>query len=188
MSAGTSCTKSRGVAQSVARLLWEQEVRGSSPRTPTSSTSLLSANNTMHPTLAGVTQLVEFLPSKQAVAGSSPVSRSKSYTVSLQALLKPSGGNQTAMGNAGGGFCFDAKAFNESLPTRCALPHQNLPRSVPFRLSLPGYRWRCHEFRSVLITSGQTTPQPLYSRQKDESREASGRRAVACDPWLLDRE
>ncbi len=27
--------------------------------------------------LAGVTQLVEFLPSKQAVAGSSPVSRSK---------------------------------------------------------------------------------------------------------------
>ncbi len=29
-----------------------------------------------HPDFAGVTQLVEFLPSKQAVAGSSPVSRS----------------------------------------------------------------------------------------------------------------
>ena len=28
---------------------------------------------------AGVTQLVEFLPSKQAVAGSSPVSRSNSF-------------------------------------------------------------------------------------------------------------
>ena len=62
------------------------------------------------------------------------------------------------------------------LPFLSALPHQNLPRSVPFRLSLPGYCWRCHQVRSVLITSGQTTPQPLYSRQKDESREASGRK------------
>ncbi len=30
----------------------------------------------LHKIRAGVTQLVEFLPSKQAVAGSSPVSRS----------------------------------------------------------------------------------------------------------------
>src|SRR5947209_840622 len=43
---------------------------------------------------AGVTQLVEFLPSKQAVAGSSPVSRSPQYIVSLQALLTPVGNNQ----------------------------------------------------------------------------------------------
>ena len=61
----------RGVAQSVARLLWEQEVRGSSPRTPTGQ----PFSDFMH-NYAGVTQLVEFLPSKQAVAGSSPVSRS----------------------------------------------------------------------------------------------------------------
>ncbi len=40
----------------------------------------------------------------------------------------------------------------------------------------------------MLITSGQTTPQPLYSRQEDESREASGRSAVARDLGLLDRE
>jgi hypothetical protein len=38
------------------------------------------------------------------------------------------------------------------------------------------------------MTSGQTTPQPLSSRQKDESREASSRRVVASDLWLLDRE
>src|SRR5713101_370026 len=31
----------RGVAQSVARLLWEQEVRGSSPRTPTGWSTIL---------------------------------------------------------------------------------------------------------------------------------------------------
>jgi hypothetical protein len=46
---------------------------------------------------AGVTQLVEFLPSKQAVAGSSPVSRSPVYIVSLQAGHKPPGGNQAAL-------------------------------------------------------------------------------------------
>jgi hypothetical protein len=37
-----------------------------------------------HPDSAGVTQLVEFLPSKQAVAGSSPVSRSTYETVLLR--------------------------------------------------------------------------------------------------------
>jgi hypothetical protein len=40
----------------------------------------------------------------------------------------------------------------------------------------------------VLITSSQTTPQRLSSRQKDESPEASGRKAVARDLWLHDRE
>ena len=37
---------------------------------------LLLAYNLIQTTFAGVTQLVEFLPSKQVVAGSSPVSRS----------------------------------------------------------------------------------------------------------------
>jgi hypothetical protein len=40
---------------------------------------------------------IEFLPSKQAVAGSSPVSRSHLYIVSLQAGHKPPGGNQAAL-------------------------------------------------------------------------------------------
>jgi hypothetical protein len=51
------------VAQSAARGVWDAEVGGSSPLTPTG--------------FAGVTQLVESLPSKQVVAGSSPVSRSR---------------------------------------------------------------------------------------------------------------
>jgi hypothetical protein len=41
--------------------------------------------------------VVEFLPSKQAVAGSSPVSRSTLCIVSLQAGHKPPGGNQAAL-------------------------------------------------------------------------------------------
>lgn len=52
----------RGVAQLVARTVWDREVAGSSPATPT---------------CAGVAQLVERLPSKQNVAGPSPVSRSQ---------------------------------------------------------------------------------------------------------------
>ena len=69
---------SRGVAQLVARLLWEQEVRGSSPRTPTLTCLIYQPTNS--PILihiaSGSNSVVEFLPSKQAVAGSSPVSRS----------------------------------------------------------------------------------------------------------------
>ncbi len=61
------------MAQLVARMVWDHEVRGSSPRTPTRNKVLLRVGYRD----AGVTQLVEFLPSKQAVAGSSPVSRSK---------------------------------------------------------------------------------------------------------------
>jgi hypothetical protein len=40
------------------------------------------------------------LPSKQAVVGSSPVSRSTFYIVSLQAGEKPPGDNQAVLGKA----------------------------------------------------------------------------------------
>ncbi len=53
----------RGVAQLVAHSVWDAGVVGSNPITPTIR--------------AGVAQLVELLPSKQKVAGSSPVSRSR---------------------------------------------------------------------------------------------------------------
>ena len=93
---------SRGVAQLVARLLWEQEVRGSSPRTPTPTRLIYQPTNS--PILihiaSGSNSVVEFLPSKQAVAGSSPVSRSFVYIVSLQAGEKPSGDNQAAIRQA----------------------------------------------------------------------------------------
>ncbi len=45
------------------------------------------------------------LPSKQAVAGSSPVSRSKLYTVSLEADFTPVGNNQAVKRQARG-RCF----------------------------------------------------------------------------------
>src|SRR5260370_20643864 len=40
---------------------------------------------------------------------------------------------------------------------RIALPHKNLPLSVPFHLSLPGLQRRCQEGTRVLMTSGSTT-------------------------------
>ena len=92
----------------VARLLWEQEVRGSSPRTPTSIVIYY-----IH---AGVTQLVEFLPSKQAVAGSSPVSRSQIYIVSLQAGEKPPGGNQAVIRQARDDVFLCQNAYSDILP------------------------------------------------------------------------
>ena len=78
--------------------------------------------------------MVEFLPSKQAVAGSSPVSRSLHRTVSLQALLRPIGDNQAMKGYDEDGFVFGKKAFKEILPTNpCKiLPHhtrESLSRS-----------------------------------------------------------
>ena len=91
-SARTSLTKwtgfFRGVAQLVARMVWDHEVRGSSPRTPIGSTTQATT------CISGSNSVVEFLPSKQAVAGSSPVSRSLRYTVSLQADFTPVGNNQ----------------------------------------------------------------------------------------------
>src|SRR5436853_2625143 len=79
----------RGVAQLVARMVWDHEVRGSSPRTPT-----CIVGDPIGISISGSNSVVEFLPSKQAVAGSSPVSRSKSYTVSLLAHHKPLRGKQ----------------------------------------------------------------------------------------------
>src|SRR2546428_7487257 len=80
---------SRGVAQLVARMVWDHEVRGSSPRTPT-----CIVGDPIGISISGSNSVVEFLPSKQAVAGSSPVSRSLRYTVSLQADFTPVGNNQ----------------------------------------------------------------------------------------------
>ena len=54
----------RGVAQMGARVVWDHEVAGSIPVTPTTIQ------------YAGVTQLVECHLAKVKVAGSSPVSRS----------------------------------------------------------------------------------------------------------------
>jgi hypothetical protein len=80
--------------------------------------------------------VVEFLPSKQAVAGSSPVSRSLHETVSLQALLEPVENNQPARGTAEGGFAFGEKARSDVLPHNpCnVLPlgaRDRLPRLLP---------------------------------------------------------
>src|SRR6266567_3097629 len=58
----------------------------------------------------------DYLPSKQAVAGSSPVSRSFLYTVSLQALLEPVENNQPARGKAEDGFAFGKNARSDILP------------------------------------------------------------------------
>jgi hypothetical protein len=74
----------------------------------------------------------EFLPSKQAVAGSSPVSRSTLYIVSLQALLEPLENNQAAKGNARRRFCFGKNACSDILPR--PLRH---PASLRITLRLP---------------------------------------------------
>jgi hypothetical protein len=76
-------------------MVWDHEVRGSSPRTPTQAAGLKLTD--ANKKLCGSNSVVEFLPSKQAVAGSSPVSRSFHETVSLQALLEPVCSNQTVM-------------------------------------------------------------------------------------------
>jgi hypothetical protein len=52
----------RRVAQLVARTVWDREVPGSNPGSPTK--------------ICGSSSVVERLPSKEKVAGSSPVSRS----------------------------------------------------------------------------------------------------------------
>src|ERR1700694_2006121 len=101
----------RGVAQLVARMVWDHEVRGSSPRTPTRI-----VGDPIGISISGSNSVVEFLPSKQAVAGSSPVSRSPSLTVSLQALLAPVENNQPARGKAEGGFAFGKNARSDILP------------------------------------------------------------------------
>ena len=61
----------RGVAQLVARLLWEQEVAGSNPAAPIQR----GLEN-----LAPVAQWIEHLPSKQVAAGSIPAGRICDFT------------------------------------------------------------------------------------------------------------
>jgi hypothetical protein len=57
----------RGVAQLVARLVWDQEVAGSNPAAPSPG---------VRPSIyAPVAQWIEHLPSKQVVAGSIPAGR-----------------------------------------------------------------------------------------------------------------
>ena len=60
--------------------------------------------------------MVEFLPSKQAVAGSSPVSRSKLETVSLEEPHKLFDGNQAVREDRAGGFVLRRYAFSDYLP------------------------------------------------------------------------
>ena len=88
------------MAQLVARLVWDQEVRGSSPRTPIP---------------CGSNSVVEFLPSKQAVAGSSPVSRFFFKTVSLEALHRPLYDKQAVMMIREDGFVCGQKAYSDHL-------------------------------------------------------------------------
>src|SRR5215470_14939016 len=94
-------------------MVWDHEVRGSSPRTPTRNTLQLRVSYDD----AGVTQSVEFLPSKQAVAGSSPVSRSTSSTAALAVLHRPQIRKRAVMTDRDGGFFPGRKASNEHLPS-----------------------------------------------------------------------
>lgn len=61
--------------------------------------------------------MVEFLPSKQAVAGSSPVSRFFLETVSLDRLVRPSQSNLRKQPPREAVFFLSPKAFNEHLPS-----------------------------------------------------------------------
>src|SRR6266566_1801990 len=82
-----------------------------------------------HPDYAGVTQLVEFLPSKQAVAGSSPVSRSTCKTVVLKVLHKPFQRKRAVMTYEKDGFLFGQKVFNGHLPSFSGKHLPRFPRS-----------------------------------------------------------
>jgi hypothetical protein len=83
--------------------------------------------------------LVEFLPSKQAVAGSSPVSRSSSLTVSFLALDRPLHKKQAASKSGRDGFFVAQKVFNRHLPhfagSTCSTYCEHLPLSNKKHLS-----------------------------------------------------
>src|SRR6266567_350867 len=112
----------RGVAQLVARMVWDHEVRGSSPRTPT-----CIVGDPIGISISGSNSVVEFLPSKQAVAGSSPVSRSTETTVSLGKLHTLFEDKQAVMKARAGGFVVCENASSDYLPHfRC----DHLPRCV----------------------------------------------------------
>jgi len=57
------------------------------------------------------------LPSKQAVAGSSPVSRSLFETVALEVLHKPLDRKRAVMTDRAGGFFMGRKGSNGHLPS-----------------------------------------------------------------------
>src|SRR5215467_3592308 len=59
----------------------------------------------------------DHLPSKQAVAGSSPVSRSSFYTVALEVLHRPLYRKRAVMSKRDGGFFHGPKASNGHLPS-----------------------------------------------------------------------
>jgi hypothetical protein len=84
--------------------------------------------------ISGSNSVVEFLPSKQAVAGSSPVSRSLSSLVSLKAHDRPLHIKQAVRGYQGGDLVFGQTAFNEHLPhfaaSTCLMLWGNLPLSA----------------------------------------------------------
>ncbi len=121
--------------------------------------------------------MVEFLPSKQAVAGSSPVSRSFPSTVYLDGPGKPPDGKQAVVPFRGDGFFMCQKAFNEHLPcflaNTCLAFHfltkvfTNSPRQVVSN-------WNCFwsnyrpslgkkQVRQVFYREGMTTISLLLS-------------------------
>jgi hypothetical protein len=67
--------------------------------------------------IPGERRFCDTLPSKQAVAGSSPVSRSTSSTVALEVLHKPLDRKRAVMANRDGGFLLPQKVFNGHLPS-----------------------------------------------------------------------
>ncbi len=78
--------------------------------------------------------MVEFLPSKQAVAGSSPVSRSSSLTVALDGPGKPVHGKQAVMAHRDDGFWSHSQASKKYLPlflARSCLVFQVLTKVFP---------------------------------------------------------
>jgi hypothetical protein len=75
--------------------------------------------------MAGWRRFCDHLPSKQAVAGSSPVSRSTSSTVALEVLHKPLDRKRAVMANRDGGFLLPQKVFNGHLP-RLALADKSV--------------------------------------------------------------
>ena len=72
--------------------------------------------------MANERRYCDTLPSKQAVAGSSPVSRSTYETVSLEEPLKLFVGNRIVMEVRADGFCARKKAFSDNLPPPSSLP------------------------------------------------------------------
>ena len=74
--------------------------------------------------MAGCRRSCDHLPSKQAVAGSSPVSRSRIYIVSLLAGEKPPGDNQAVIWQARRRCFYVQKGVQRHPASFSALPHE----------------------------------------------------------------